>query len=107
MTLACQSPFLMGLLQQEHWSWLPFPPLLDLLSNLRLLWLLHWQVDSLPLSYMGSQKNLKVVCVQTTEYGYANLSEVSKELIEKIWHRSKNQRTEQMNKFRLTRIRPL
>ena len=88
----------MGLPQREHWSGLPFPPLGDLLDlNLRLLWLLHWQVDSLPLSYMGSQKNLRVVCLQTTEYGCTNLSKDNKELIEKILHRSKNQRTEQIN----------
>ena len=97
-SIACRSPFLMGLPQQEHWSGLPFPPLGDLLDlNLRLLWLLHWQVDSLPLSYTGSQKNLRVDCLRTTEYGCTNLSKDNKELIEKILHRSKNQRTEQIN----------
>ena len=37
--------------RQEYWSGLPFPPPGDLPnpgSNMRLLRLLHWQVDSLP-----------------------------------------------------------
>ena len=46
---------------------------------------------------MGSQKNLRVVCLQTAEYGYPNLSKDNKELIEKILRRSKNQGTEQIS----------
>ena len=55
--VACQAALSMGLSWQEHWSELPFPPPSDLLTqglNLCLLWILNWQVDSLPLSYLGS-----------------------------------------------------
>ena len=31
-TVAHQAPLSMGFLRQEHWSWLPFPPLGDLLD---------------------------------------------------------------------------
>jgi len=43
--------------RQEYWSGLPFPSpgiFLTQGSNLCLLCLLHWQVDSLPLSHLGS-----------------------------------------------------
>ena len=43
--------------RQEYWSVLQFPPPGDLPDpelNLRVLSLLHWQVDSLPLNHMGS-----------------------------------------------------
>ena len=39
----------------EYWSWFPYPPsgvFLSQGSNLCLLHLLHWQVDSLPLSHL-------------------------------------------------------
>ena len=45
-TVALQAPLPMGFLRQEHWSGLPFPSPGDLL--------LHLQVDSLPLSHLGS-----------------------------------------------------
>ena len=56
-TVTHQAPLSMGLLQREHWSRLLFPsqgifPTQG--SNLHLLCLLHWQADSLPLSYQGS-----------------------------------------------------
>ena len=47
----------MGFFRQEYWSGLPFPPLGIFLTqglNLHLLQLLNWQVDSLPLSHLGS-----------------------------------------------------
>ena len=55
-TVACQTPLSMELSRQEYWSGLPFPP--GILSNQGLnphiLYLLHWQADSLPLSHLGS-----------------------------------------------------
>ena len=51
-TVACQVPLSMGFSRQEYWSELPCPPPGDLPnqgSNLHLLCLLQWQVDSLPL----------------------------------------------------------
>ena len=51
-TVALQAPLSMGFSRQEFWSGLPYPPgdLPDRRSNLRLLCLLHWQADSLPLA---------------------------------------------------------
>ena len=45
-----------GFPRQEYWSEL-FPPpeaLSDQGLNLRLLWILHWQAGSLPLSHLGN-----------------------------------------------------
>ena len=56
-TVACQAPLSMKFSRQEHWSGLPFPSSGDFPEpgiNLRLLRLLHWQTDSLPLNYLGS-----------------------------------------------------
>ena len=56
-TVACPASLPMRFSRQEYWSGLPFPPPEDLLNpgiNLRLLHLLHWQADSLPLSHLGS-----------------------------------------------------
>ena len=52
-----QAPLSMELSRQEYWSGLPFPPPGDLPdpgTEPRLLQLLHWQADSLPLSHLGS-----------------------------------------------------
>ena len=58
-----QAPLSMGFSRLEYWSGLPCPPPGDLLdlgifltqgSNPCLLSLLHWQVDSLPPSYLGN-----------------------------------------------------
>ena len=49
---ACQAPLFMGFSWQENWSRLPFPPPGDLDSGSSCL--LHWQVDSFPLSHVGS-----------------------------------------------------
>jgi len=61
----------MGFSRQEYWSGLPFPPPGDLPtrgSNLHLLRLLHWQVDSLPFatfyrffSIVGYYKILSII----------------------------------------------
>ena len=54
MDCTCQSPLSMGLFRQEYWSRSPF--LLQGISPTQgsNLHLLHWQVDSLPLSHLGS-----------------------------------------------------
>ena len=55
----------MGFFRQEYWSGLPFPSPGDIPaqgSNPCLLYLLHWQVDSLPLSQLGSLKKVTICC---------------------------------------------
>ena len=56
-SMACSLPgsSVHGISQQEYWSGLPLPSPGDLTqgSNPRLLYLLHWQVDSLPLHDQG------------------------------------------------------
>ena len=52
-----QAPLSMGFPRQEHWNGCRFllqRIFLTPVSNSRLQWLLHWQVDSLPLRYLGS-----------------------------------------------------
>jgi len=65
-TVVCQAPLLMGFSRQEYWSGLPFSPP-EIFStqglNMRLLCLLHWQADSLPLSRLRSPYT--VTCVFT------------------------------------------
>jgi len=56
-TVACQAPLSVGSSSQGYWRGLPFlSPGIFLIqgSNPHLLPLLYWQVDSLPLSYLGS-----------------------------------------------------
>ena len=56
-TVVPQAPLSLAFLRQEYWSRLPFASLGDLPDqglNPCLLHLLHWQVDSLPLSYLGN-----------------------------------------------------
>ena len=55
-TVPCQVPLSMGLSRQEYWSGLPFPSQGDLPNSGIQQGLLHWQMDSLPLSHLGSQK---------------------------------------------------
>ena len=58
--IARQAPLSVGLSRQEYWSGLSFPLPGDLLtqgSNPCLLKLLHWQMDSLPLSHLGSSSS--------------------------------------------------
>ena len=61
-TVTHQAPLYVGFSRQEHWSGLPFPTPEDL-PNPGIehcpLCLLHWQVDSLPLSHLGIFKCLK------------------------------------------------
>ena len=53
-TVACQAPLFMGFSRQKYWNGLPFPSL----GNLPHPGIIHessaWQVDSLPLSCLGS-----------------------------------------------------
>ena len=54
--VARQAPLPMGFSRQEYWGGLPFPSpgdLSDLGIESTSLGLLHWQVDSLPLSHQG------------------------------------------------------
>ena len=68
-TVACQAPLSMEFSRQEYWSGLPFPSPGDLPNpgiEPRLLCLLHWQADSLPLNHLGSlatvEQTLYVEC---------------------------------------------
>ena len=51
---SCQAPLPMEFSRQEYWNWSPFPSQGIFLSHWSNLHLLHWQVDSLPLSRQGS-----------------------------------------------------
>ena len=53
-TAAFQVPLSMGFSRQEYWSGLPFPSPEDLLDPEIEPRSLAWQVDSLPLSQLGS-----------------------------------------------------
>ena len=53
-TVACQAPLSLGFPRQEYWSGLSFLPQSIFLTKGSYLHLLHWQVDSLPLSHQGS-----------------------------------------------------
>ena len=55
--VAHQTSLSVGFSRQEYWRGLPFPsPVIFPIqgSNLSLLYSLHWQADSLPLSHLGS-----------------------------------------------------
>ena len=53
-TVTHQAPLSMGFSRQEYRNGLPFPPLGDLVDLGIKLCLLHWQVDSFPLSHQFS-----------------------------------------------------
>ena len=53
-TVARQAPLSMGFPRQEYWSGFPFPSPGIFLTQGSNPCLLHWQVDSLPLSHQGS-----------------------------------------------------
>ena len=68
-TVACQAPLSMEFSRQEYWSGVPFPSPGDRPNSgiePRLLCLLHWQADSLPLNHLGSlatvEQTLYVEC---------------------------------------------
>ena len=64
-TITPQAHLPMELSKQEYWSELPVPTpgdLPDQESSLRLLCLLHWQEDSLPLSHLGSPSSINPLC---------------------------------------------
>ena len=58
-TVAHQVPLSMGLSQQEYWSGLLSTPPADLPTQVSNL---HWQVDSLPLSHLGSSSGCSCSC---------------------------------------------
>ena len=53
-TVAHQAPLSMGFPRQQYWSELPFLLLGIFLTQGSNPYLLHWQVDSLPLSHQGA-----------------------------------------------------
>ena len=58
-TVIQQALWSLGFSRQEYWNRLPCPPpgiFPTQALTLFLLWLLHWQEDSLPLSHRGSQQ---------------------------------------------------
>ena len=56
-TIACQAPLSMGFSRAEYWRGLSFfSPWIFLTQGLNTN-LLHWQVDSLPLSHLGSPES--------------------------------------------------
>ena len=57
--VAHQVPLSIGFPRQEYWSGLPFPSSGDLLTQGLNPHLLHWQKDSLPLSYQGNRLYLR------------------------------------------------
>ena len=62
-TVAYQAPLSMEFSRQEHWSGLPFPTPVGLLSpgiEPSLLSLLHWQVDSSTLWHLGNPVPLSI-----------------------------------------------
>ena len=63
VALACQALLSMGFPREEHWSGLPFILQEVLLTQELNPHLLHWQVDSLPLSHQGSHH----ICVYVYE----------------------------------------
>ena len=64
-TVAHQAPLSMKFSRQENWSGLSFPASGDLPDTgieplSRLLRLLHWWVDSLPLRHLGSLEDIMI-----------------------------------------------
>ena len=62
-TIACQAPLSMGLPRQEYWSGLPFPSPGDLADQRLNPHLLHWQADSLLLSYWETPIQVYTPCL--------------------------------------------
>ena len=66
-TIAHQSPLSWGFSRQEDWSGLLCPPPQDLpdpgIESTSPASLLHWQVDSLPLSHQGIQSDLHCLTI--------------------------------------------
>ena len=60
--VARQAPLSMGFPRQKYWSGLPFPPPEDLSDTGIKSESPAWQVDSLPLSYLGSPKLNLIKC---------------------------------------------
>ena len=68
-TMACQAPLSMGFSRQEYWSWLPCPPPEDLPNPGIEPMSPALQVDSLPLSHLGSPK---IAHISPIECGTSN-----------------------------------
>ena len=63
-----QAPLSMGFFRQEYWSGLPFPSPEDLLDPGIEPMSPAWQVDSLPLSHLGSPQRSLVMIKVTYEF---------------------------------------
>ena len=64
-TVACQASLSMAFSRQEYWSGLPFPSPGDLPDPGIKPASPAWQVDSLPLSHLGSPKDNVCIAVKT------------------------------------------
>ena len=74
-TVALQVPLSMGFPRQEYWSEFPFLTPGDLSDpgiQPRILHLLHWQADSLPLSHLGSPYKVERLEVETKPHWTIN-----------------------------------
>ena len=76
-TVACQAPLSMEFFGQEYWSGLPFPSPEDLLDPGIEPMSPAWQVDFLPLSYLGSPQRLLVMVKVTYEFSNMILWRIS------------------------------
>jgi len=72
-----QAPLSMGFLRQEYWSGLPFPSSEDLPDPGIEPVSPAWQVDSLPLSHLGSPKTCCLVTLKYIGMWYVGLNLVS------------------------------
>ena len=66
-TVACQASLSIGFSRQEYWTGLPFPSPFLLLTWGSNPHVLHWQANSLPQSYQGSQNHWGGTRIQTRE----------------------------------------
>ena len=73
-TVACQAPLSIGFSSQEYQSGQPFPPQGILPTQGLNPCFLHWQADSLPLSYLGSHWTGELETVQVTNPPPAELA---------------------------------
>ena len=76
-TVAHQAPLSMGFPRQEYWNVLPFPTPGNLLDPGIEPMSPAWQVDFLPLSYLGSPQRLLVMIKVTYEFSNMILWRIS------------------------------
>ena len=100
-TKDCQAPLSLGFPRQEYWSRLSFPSPRDFPdpgSEPSFLHLLHYQVDSLPLSHLGSShdwytskkwrlEHRQAECVGTTVSSHLQARDRALRRNQSCWHR--------------------